>query len=125
MTKSIKKYIANKKAQCKDTPKRDRKRDRNGIAVEWNLSEQEVYDLLEEAGITKDDIGPGKGKYCLARIKDLGDYEVDNARFITNEENSREFRESMTAEELAEHDARAGSYGHLGAKYGILGWTTR
>lgn len=121
MTKSIRIYCTHKRTQCKDTPARARKRDQNGMGVEFLLTESDVYWLMFMAGITKEDIGPGKGKYCLARFKDLGHYEIGNCRFITNEENAREYRENLSPEERARRDAVCASYGHLGKEYGILG----
>ena len=54
------------------------------------LSPSELISLLDEAGITIDDVGIYKGKYHLARYGDTGDYVIGNCRFITIEENIAE-----------------------------------
>jgi len=54
------------------------------------LEVDDVVQLLEDAGITIDDVGVGVGKYVLGRWNDLGDYTLDNCRFITKAENSQE-----------------------------------
>ena len=51
---------------------------------------EDVIRLLNEAGITPDDIGQHRGDYQLARYGDKGRYEYGNCRFITMEENLRE-----------------------------------
>lgn len=114
-------YIANKKQQCRDCGKRPRKLDRNGNPVEWKLTRNEVEQLLTEAGITIYEVGAGKGKFCLARVNDTGDYELGNARFITNEQNGLEFWNGLSKEEQEARKQRARENGALGAKFGILG----
>lgn len=64
--------------------------DRNGNPVERRISKQEIQMLLDEAGITIDDIGRERGTYQLARHNDLGHYELGNCRFILCEENRAE-----------------------------------
>ena len=54
------------------------------------LSVDDMVHLLDEAGITIDDVGQESGKYVLGRWNDVGDYTVDNCRFITKSENSQE-----------------------------------
>ena len=66
------------------------KYDRAGNRVYWKLTPFEVRMLLEQAGISVWDWGQGKGKYNLARIDDLGNYEMGNCRFLPQEDNIRE-----------------------------------
>lgn len=55
-----------------------------------NLEVEDVYALLEEAGITIWDVGTGADQYVLGRYNDVGDYEIGNCRFITKKENAQE-----------------------------------
>ena len=50
----------------------------------------DIIQLLEEAGITPDQVGKHRGDYCLARYGDKGKYQLGNCRFITMEENIAE-----------------------------------
>ena len=77
--------------------------DRNGNPVRMLLDLDGLDTLLEEAGITIWDVGRGKGSYCLSRVDDLGDYAVGNARFMTQEENSKEYWDNLTPEEQEAH----------------------
>ena len=61
--------------------------DRNGDPILCELKSADIRQLLEEAGITIDDLGHGRDSYCLARYNDLGSYEIGNCRFVTNGEN--------------------------------------
>ena len=54
------------------------------------LSLDDLDLLLNEAGITMDDIGRGINDYHLARYNDTGNYEMGNCRFITARENYAE-----------------------------------
>jgi len=54
------------------------------------LDVDDMVTLLDRAGITIDDVGSGSGAYVLGRWNDVGDYTVDNCRFITKSENSQE-----------------------------------
>ena len=49
-----------------------------------------LEELLQEAGITMDDIGQRADSYHLARYGDTGDYSRGNCRFITARENIAE-----------------------------------
>jgi len=60
--------------------------------IEWNLTDDELQDLLDEAGITIDDVGRGTNKYQLSRYGDTGPYEVGNCRFITQLDNLSEMK---------------------------------
>ena len=71
-------YVRTKKRNCK----------RKGI--NWMLTEQDIEDLLSQAGITIWDVGRGKGKYCLSRYGDTGDYVLGNVAFVTQRENLQE-----------------------------------
>jgi hypothetical protein len=64
--------------------------DRNGHPVQFLLTYKELTHLAEEAGIDGSQIGTAAESYCLARHDDLGDYTVDNCRFITQSQNSKE-----------------------------------
>jgi len=54
------------------------------------MSISDVETLLEEAGITIDQVGVHRGEYALARYGDSGPYVLGNCRFITMEENLAE-----------------------------------
>ncbi|AUR97723.1 hypothetical protein NVP1244A_021 [Vibrio phage 1.244.A._10N.261.54.C3] len=58
--------------------------------VEFNLTLREYVSLMDEAGITVDDIGCSINNYNLGRIGDSGPYMLGNCRFITVEQNIRE-----------------------------------
>lgn len=46
---------------------------------------------IKEAGITEpNQLGSFSGQYHLGRLGDVGDYEIDNCRFITSNQNHRE-----------------------------------
>ena len=64
--------------------------DRAGNKILWLLSEENVKQLLDEAGITIDLVGRKRGQYVLGRFNDLGNYELGNCRFITGTQNSIE-----------------------------------
>lgn len=61
--------------------------DRLGNRIHFSLTFDEYKGLLDDAGITVNDIGSGLRNFCLGRIDDLGDYDVGNCRFITNAQN--------------------------------------
>ena len=109
-------YLNNKRYQC-----RKGKTDRNGDAVLCLLDLAGLETLLEQAGITMDDVGRGKGAYCLARKNDIGHYSLENARFITQEENGYEFWNGLSDEEKEEHRQRGREDGYLGKEFGYLG----
>ena len=63
---------------------------RQNTGYTFPLTGPQLITLLQEAGITPDQIGKGNGKYQLARINDEGNYEWGTCRFIPFEENMRE-----------------------------------
>lgn len=67
-----------------------KKYDRNGHKVARLISKDEIQMLLDEAGITMDDVGRRRDQYQLARYDDLGDYAYGNCRFITQDQNRKE-----------------------------------
>jgi len=78
MPKNVKLYLRSKKDNAK----------RRGYSV--SLTEADVQQLLDEAGITVDQIGLRKEEYVLGRYGDTGNYDMGNCRFITREENRSE-----------------------------------
>jgi hypothetical protein len=106
----IKKYTQSKR--------RNSKRDRG---IEFYLTEEDIVNLLDEAGITIWDVGLGKGAYCLGRYGDKGDYTLGNCRFITHQQNGLEWWTNLTPEEQEQRKAQARKDGKKGAKYGHLG----
>lgn len=58
--------------------------------LNFTLKFSEYILLMEIAGISENDIGLGKDKYCLGRYLDRGGYSLLNCRFITNEQNQKE-----------------------------------
>ena len=57
---------------------------------QWKLTALELIELLNDAGITANDIGQKSHQYQLGRHGDLGHYEMGNCRFITTRENLQE-----------------------------------
>ena len=113
-------YLARLRYHC-----RHGKVDANGDAVEMLLDMDGLDTLLEQAGITIWDVGRGKGAYCLGRMNDIGPYAVDNARFITQEQNGLEWWNNRTEEEQERHIQRSIEFGPLGGQYGYLGGYNR
>ena len=64
--------------------------------IEFHLTEDDIQTLLDEAGITVDDIGQQLDKYQLGRYGDTGPYEMGNCRFITMKENLNEMTRRFT-----------------------------
>ena len=56
--------------------------------ISFSLTLEEFIQLLEDAGITEEEIG--NTEYHLARYKDQGGYKIGNCRFITHIENRNE-----------------------------------
>ena len=80
-------------------------RDKRKVSIperQWLLTGGQLLELMEDAGITRDDIGMGNDKYQLGRHNDTGHYEVGNCRFITGLENKRERQVKSTAEMVAQ-----------------------
>jgi hypothetical protein len=76
-------YNVQKKTQAR------RKPDRNGHAIRVTMS----FDEWLQVWIDSDKLhlrGNGRGKFCMARRNDLGDYAVGNVEIKACEENSRE-----------------------------------
>lgn len=91
--------------------------DRKKIAQEQNWTLKEVYkavdcwrkakkrqpfstitflqyvDLVKNSGLRPDNIGLKKGQYHLARYNDTGSYDLNNCRFIPQEQNQKERKE--------------------------------
>ena len=72
-------YVIGKRSHCR----------RKGHC-KFLLSESDVKQLLDEAGITIYDLGRQAHEYHLGRYGDTGDYTMDNCRFITQRENVTE-----------------------------------
>ena len=64
--------------------------DREGNPIDFLLSFDELMSLVEDAGISRSDVGKHTGQYHLARDNDIGHYEIGNCRFIPTEENIAE-----------------------------------
>ena len=109
-------YIRGLRYHCKKG-----KLDRNGELVEMRLDLLCLENLLSQAGISIWDVGRGRGKYCLGRIKDLGHYEEGNCRFITQEENGLEFWNNLSIEEQESRKQQAREDGAKGGEFGYLG----
>lgn len=84
MSESLKRWYSKKKSNSKHR------------GIEFNLSIDEVKQLMDDAGIDHTMTGTKKGKYVLARKNeitgevDTGIYEMGNCRFILWEENIAE-----------------------------------
>ena len=68
-----------------------------------SLTEDDIHQLLDEAGITKDDIGQKADQYHLARYGDKGGYHMGNCRFITAKENMEERDSTISEEQARQH----------------------
>ena len=74
----VRDYVVKKKINCRH----------NVIGGSWDMTYDDVRDKLKEAGIGIDQVG--KAGYHLARYGDIGDYTVENCRFIHHTENLNE-----------------------------------
>ena len=72
-----------------------KKVDALGNPVEMKMSLQQFADKWIQSGHW-DERGIKKGQYCMARNNDIGHYEWDNVRIITNSENSIEANKGRT-----------------------------
>ena len=76
-------YNVQKKTQTR------RKPDRNGHRIQVTMTFEEWLQVWVESGKLPLR-GNGRGKFCMARKDDLGDYAVGNVEIKACEENSRE-----------------------------------
>lgn len=76
-------YNVQKKTQTR------RKPDRNGHRIQVTMTFEEWLQVWGESGKLPLR-GSGRGKFCMARKDDLGDYAVGNVEIKACEENSRE-----------------------------------
>ncbi len=74
----------------KDNAKRD--------GIGFNLTFSEYRALVKQAGLKSSDLGYSGRNYVLARVLDMGPYEVGNCRFITQKENMGEWVMSSRSE---------------------------
>jgi hypothetical protein len=58
--------------------------------IPFDLTVEELQQLLDDAGITIEQVGRGSADYNLARYGDTGPYAMGNCRFITKRENIQE-----------------------------------
>jgi hypothetical protein len=78
-------YNVQKKTQAR------RKPDRNGHRIQVTMTFGEWLQVWMDSGKLHLR-GNGRGKFCMARTSDLGDYAVGNVEIKACEENSREAR---------------------------------
>ena len=95
---SIEFYIAQKKRHLKSNEKT--KRYPSYLGVKCYLTEDDINLLLKEADITWDQVGKGKGKFCLGRHNDSGDYQVGNCSFITHSQNTIQSNNNLSEETI-------------------------
>lgn len=68
----------------------------------FSLSFEDYKDLAAQAGITEpSQIGRISGKYQMARIGDIGGYELGNCRFVLKEQNDKEALENGCYEHIS------------------------
>ena len=70
---------------------RSQKRTARYRGVGFDLTLKQWWDLWQESG-KWDQRGRGKGRYCMARIRDTGSYAVGNVQIILTELNGAESR---------------------------------
>ena len=104
MRNTVEFYIAQKKRHLKSNE--NTKKYPGYLGVKCLLSVSDVNQLLEEAGITFDQIGKGRNDYCLGRINDSGDYVMGNCRFITVAQNNKEKGSRRTIDMITEQKNR-------------------
>jgi hypothetical protein len=75
--------------------------------IPFLLTFSQYSDLCIKAGITSEDIGRHTHQYQLARYGDVGSYSIDNCRFITKLENTRE----MLIRRTSTQQSQAGKIG--------------
>lgn len=69
------------------------------LGIDFLLTFEEYVLLLEQAGITEQNVGQSINHYHLARYNDSGAYKIDNCRFITQPENMKERKPSKKSRE--------------------------
>lgn len=89
----------------------DKKKSSENRGIPFNLSHDDMWQLLNEAGITPFDIGRLPDEFCLARYEDTGPYEIGNCQFTTNAQNLLEqdpyrWWNSLSDEEKHQHRIR-------------------
>ena len=82
------------------------------VGIPFDLTQADYQQLLNEAGITYEDVG--KGKYNLSRYNDKGGYTMGNCRFLWCKENLDEIdwtpERCQARSELRKKDWAAGRY---------------
>ena len=73
----IDRYWVKRKTRLKSGPRHDR----TGKRIQWLLTREDVRTLLDEAGITIEQVGVAMTDYQLCRVDDLGDYAMGNCSF--------------------------------------------
>ena len=63
--------------------------------LKCNLTFDEYCKLVKDAGLKSSQLGFSGDGFVLARYNDIGNYEVGNCRFITQQENSDEKNERL------------------------------
>ena len=58
--------------------------------IQCELTYDEYCSLVKQAGLVSSKLGFTGEKYVLARYNDIGNYTIDNCRFITQKENLEE-----------------------------------
>jgi len=61
--------------------------------IKWGLMLKQWWDLWQQSGHWSER-GRGAAKYCMARVRDRGDYEVGNVYITTARENGQEYQKS-------------------------------
>ena len=98
MARSIKEYLYRKRV---GSPHR---------GLSCSLTEDDIQQLLNEAGITIADVGARSDQYVLARHNDTGNYDMGNCRFVTANENVTEMNNRQKGKsKSAEHRRKTSS----------------
>ncbi|MGY6156632.1 hypothetical protein [Paraburkholderia graminis] len=83
-----------------------RRTDANGNPIEWKLTFEQWWEWWQATGHYAER-GKGGSKYCMARLNDIGPYEIGNIYCVTNAENTTHALKGKTipAERVARQTA--------------------
>jgi hypothetical protein len=86
--------------------------------IQFLLTFEEWWSIWQASGCWHER-GRGKGKYCMARYRDRGSYEIGNVRVCLNEENRAEYIPTLAYRARLSAAKRGNKHklGHLGHRH--------